>query len=169
MLDAIVQFDRTAVLWMCERRARSISTIMKGITRVGDGQVWTGVILAFWLSHPGDGALVRQAAIAFGLDLLVYKTVKTFSERQRPFVMMPDVTNLVLAPDLYSFPSGHTAAAFVMTIVAGSWFPLLGVVFLPLALLIGVSRVYLGVHYPSDVFAGALLGIGAGVAGVVLG
>jgi undecaprenyl-diphosphatase len=64
--------------------------------------------------------------------------------------------------DEFSFPSGHTAAAFVMVSILGSFYPVLLLPLVILASFIGISRVYLGVHYPSDVLAGAILGIVCG-------
>ena len=84
--------------------------------------------------------------------------------RRRPFMdrLMKTATRvgdgsvwgLIAPPDEFSFPSGHTAAAFVMVTVIGMHFVAGGVLLLPVAMTIGVSRVYPGVHYPSDVLAG---------------
>jgi len=65
--------------------------------------------------------------------------------------------------DAFSFPSGHTLHAVAFTLVALSYFPALAPVLVPFALLTAASRVVLGLHYPSDVLAGAALG--AGIAG----
>ena len=99
------------------------------------------------------------------MELLVYKIVKASFSRPRPFVLIPDITMLIAPPDEFSFPSGHTAAAFVMVTVIGMHFVAGGVLLLPVAMTIGVSRVYPGVHYPSDVLAGTTLGIASGIAG----
>jgi undecaprenyl-diphosphatase len=107
-------------------------------------------------------------AMAYAIELSVYWLVKRFVTRLRPFVEIPGVTMLLPPPDEFSFPSGHTAAALVMTTVSSIVFPGFMFFMVPLSMGIGISRVYLGVHYPSDVVAGAFLGVFAGFVAVFL-
>jgi undecaprenyl-diphosphatase len=140
---------------------------MRTLTHLGDGPLWIGFgLLLVFLSNNGF-VFFRRLAIAYGIELGLYRLMKGSVGRRRPFVELPLVTGLVIPPDEFSFPSGHTAASFVMTVVAGSAFPALFAPLLVLSLLIGLSRVYLGVHYPSDVLVGALLGILSGLVGSV--
>jgi undecaprenyl-diphosphatase len=139
---------------------------MRSLTHLGDGPLW--IILGLFLSFLTNAGvpLLGKLALAYGIELGLYRLMKGSVSRRRPFIDLPLVTSLVIPPDEFSFPSGHTAASFVMTMVAGITFPLLFAPLLLLSLLIGISRVYLGVHYPSDVLAGALLGIVSGVIGI---
>ena len=92
--------------------------------------------------------------------------LKSSTTRERPYRTLRDVRAAIDPLDAFSFPSGHTLHAVAFTVVAVSAFPLLAWVFVPFTLLVALSRVVLGLHYPSDVLAGA--GIGALVAQAVL-
>ena len=78
--------------------------------------------------------------------------------RERPFIRHPGITLAMPPLDRYSFPSGHTLHAVSFTTQAVVLFPELGWVLVPLTTLIAASRVVLGLHYPTDVAAGAVLG-----------
>ena len=100
-----------------------------------------------------------SAAIAFPLERLLYHLLKQSMKRDRPYERIVDVQSRVRPPDRFSFPSGHTASAFLMMTLLASFFPTLQIPVLLWASTVGIARVYLGVHYPTDVLAGAALGI----------
>jgi len=102
---------------------------------------------------------ILAALLAFGIDLPLYKLIKQTTRRRRPFVFFEDVQHRILPPDHFSFPSGHTASAFIMASLWSLAFPVLTVPLYAWALAVGLSRIALGVHFPSDVLAGMSLGL----------
>jgi undecaprenyl-diphosphatase len=147
-----VYFNRTA-------RKRGIARLFSVISRLGDGVVWYCMMLVLPLVY-GPQALpdvARMLAAALA-GLVVYKYLKKRTMRDRPCVRHRSVRSIVPPLDQYSFPSGHTLHAVGFTTIAGVQYPELLWVLLPLTCLIAGSRVVLGLHYPSDVIAGALIG-----------
>jgi undecaprenyl-diphosphatase len=129
-------------------------------SRLGDGVVWYTLIgvMLFFGRH---GALVAlQMAVSGLLGLLLYRFLKRTFVRERPFVTHGVITRAGAPLDRFSFPSGHTLHAVCFTVLAVGGFPALTVVLVPLAILIALSRVVLGLHYPTDVLVGALIGAG---------
>ena len=143
-------------------RERPLLTLVSiAATRLGDGPLW-GVAGAVFLAC-GNGRTrmaVFIAAVAISLSVLLFTLVKKSLQRPRPYESWPQLSCLLTAPDKFSFPSGHTMTAFAATTVFAQLIPGAGLFFLPIASLIGFSRVFLGLHYPTDVLVGALVGSG---------
>ena len=140
---------------------RGMVTFMRGITLFGE--TYTAVaagVLALFLGYSGDSAVGVQTTLVIGLSQAVVQSIKRLVNRTRPYL----VHEWSLAPNpptcQYSFPSGHTASAVAYALVFGLFYPFLRPLLYPLALLVGVSRVILGVHYPTDVLVGAAISYG---------
>ena len=147
--------EKNFMLFMFKIRRKKLTSFMKMMTWIGDGWIWTVICILFLPIQVHTGiALCAASLIEVGLQQIL----KHIFTRQRPYIKHDDITNLMLPPDKFSFPSGHTAAAFTMFFVMLSFFPILAIPFGVLAGLIAISRMYLGLHYPSDVLAGIVLG-----------
>ena len=144
-------------------RRRTIRTIFRTVSRLGDGVFWYALILTIplWvgLDRLSAGLLVSlQMLVSGAIGAGLYKTLKTKLVRERPFIGLIGIECAMPPLDRYSFPSGHTLHAVLFSTIAISHVPDLAIILLPFTLLIAASRVVLGLHYPSDVIVGALLG-----------
>ena len=129
------------------------------ISRLGDGIFWYSLMLCLPLLYGTQAIYVSLLMVAVGIvNLLIYKVIKRATERERPCSVNAQI-RLGTAPlDHYSFPSGHTLHAVAFTIIVVFYYPHLGAILIPFATLVAASRVILGLHYPTDVAAGALIG-----------
>ncbi len=129
------------------------------ISRLGDGIFWYA-IMAGVLFTQGQAGLqpVIHMSLAGFTGTLLYKWVKIKTLRPRPYQVRQDIWLIGKPLDHFSFPSGHTLHAVIFSSVALVYFPSLTWLLIPFTVLVGMSRVILGLHYPSDVVAGALLG-----------
>lgn len=92
------------------------------------------------------------------ISSLVARFIKVHVSRIRPYVTLQNLYIRKIGIDNYSFPSGHTTATFSIAVMIALNIPTLGIFSMLIAITVGVSRMYLGVHYPSDVLVGMLLG-----------
>jgi len=133
--------------------------IFQVASRLGNGVVWYVMILSLPLLY---GAPALKPAIVMALTgvlgVVIYTLLKKLFVRERPFITHAAIDQAAAPLDRYSFPSGHTLHAVSFTWQACAHFPELAWVLVPLAALIAGSRVVLGLHYPSDVLAGAVVG-----------
>ena len=136
-----------------------IRHVFSVVSRLGDGGFWA-LMAAVLLILQGTSAtpLVVQMALTGASGVLLYKLMKNRFVRQRPYINHGGILCGTAPLDQYSFPSGHTLHATNFSIMLSQFEPLLIHIVVPFALLVAASRVILGLHYPSDVVAGAAIG-----------
>ena len=170
MPEFIQRFDEQALVWIAEHmRSDLLDPFMKVYTQLGDAGmlfIALGLVMLLFKStrRAGFSAL---CAMLIGL-VVVNFTIKPLMARERPWLVIQDFVNLVPEKDPNSFPSGHTNAAFAFALALcmtapKRWMKIAAVF---AGLVMGLSRLYVGVHFPSDVLAGALIGSLCGLAGV---
>jgi undecaprenyl-diphosphatase len=156
-----------AGLWdqvLCEQlnalgKHKAIKDLFCGFSRLGDGVLWYSIlfIMPFWYGLYGLWVSLITLCSCY-LCMSFYKSVKLHFVRERPFVTHKSITPYTLPLDRYSFPSGHTMnamhCALVLSFLLPGWYAFMVFCVSGIAL----SRVILGMHYPSDVILGAVLG-----------
>lgn len=160
MPTAISVFDFKLLLWVQENvRTPILSAFFIPFTTIGNAGflfIFIGVVLSFFKKTRRAGlTLLISLALSFILNDL---TVKNIIQRARPYNSYSQIIPLVPPPGKYSFPSGHTAAAFSSMVTLFFTKKKYAIPGLILAVIMGLSRIYVGVHYPSDVLCGAILG-----------
>jgi undecaprenyl-diphosphatase len=147
-----------------------VRELFSTVSRLGDGIFWYTLILLLPIVYGEAGLMpaLRMALVGF-TGVASYKYLKTRLVRERPYISVAGIVAGTKALDRYSFPSGHTLHAVSFTVLATMSFPELALLLFPFATLVAASRVVLGLHYPSDVLAGAAMGAGlAGLSMVVM-
>ncbi|MDW8479159.1 MAG: phosphatase PAP2 family protein [Xanthomonadales bacterium] len=147
-------------------RAPLWRTLLVAVSRLGDGPLWYALILGLALAGELRAALAMASSGLAGL--LLYRALKRRTRRPRPCAACPGIVALTAPLDEHSFPSGHTMHAVAFAAIAAALVPALAWWLIPFALLTALSRPLLGLHYPSDVLAGAALGLGLGLAATLL-
>jgi undecaprenyl-diphosphatase len=146
-------WDRRLERWVVEHRVGFLDPIAEGLTYVGTyGMLWLCVALALALLR-GRAAVLAYTLAADLTASLVANALKLSIMRARP-----ELDLLVGRPVTSSFPSGHSASSFACATVLGALVPPLRLPAYVVAALVAWSRVYVGVHYPVDVLAGAVIG-----------
>ncbi len=164
MLNYIERRDHLVMRRVHRWRApRWIRIWMVWATRGGDGWLWLALAAALITLGGETGLRATLEASAAGLlGVAIFLVLKRWTGRKRPCHLEPHCWSTLLPPDQFSFPSGHTITAFAVTIPAGGHFPDAMPALLFCALSIALSRVLLGMHFISDVLAGAVIGGGLG-------
>lgn len=160
-MDAIFNIDAYILLWIQEYiRHPILDPIMKGITHLGDGgAIWVALtIILLCMKRTRRTGMACAVSMIIGL-LITNLVLKNWVARVRPYEIIQGLTILIEKPHDWSFPSGHTTNAFAAAWVMFTMIPRkYGVPALILAILIAFSRMYVGVHYPTDILGGVIVG-----------
>ncbi|MGE5482378.1 MAG: phosphatase PAP2 family protein [Bacteroidota bacterium] len=161
-----VRHREEALFWWVHRRwARAwLDRVMRLLTHLGSWWSCMGISTALW-AFPTSRALALATAISVVTSHLPVQVLKRTIQRPRPYFSLEGYRKLVAPLTDYSFPSGHTTAAFAVAGILSTIGMPTALVSWSLATLVGISRMYLGHHYPLDVATGAMIGI----AGALLG
>ncbi len=161
----IQDYDFAILDWMQDAlRSDFLDFLMPKITLIGEHGIFyiaVGILLVFFRRYRRAGITILSG-LTIGY-VLVNLIVKNLVARARPFQINTAVELLIKAPRDYSFPSGHALHGFMFATVLMFYDKRLGIPAMIAAVLVSFSRLYLYVHFPTDVLAGALMGIGIGV------
>ena len=148
---------------------RAVRLFFAAISRLGDGVFWYALTLSLPLVFGAEGALrALQFSLTAAAGVALYKWLKNRFVRERPYISHLRVRRGAAPLDRYSFPSGHTLHAVCFAILFVAYFPALTWLVVPFAALVALSRVVLGLHYPTDVAVGALIGTGMALLSMAL-
>ncbi|MCC5856173.1 MAG: phosphatase PAP2 family protein [Idiomarina sp.] len=157
---SLQQADEAVFYWLFARLKRPTrSMLARWVSRSGDGYGYlAAAMLAYVLGDSDAFLLTSLLLLGFALELPVYWVLKNTLRRPRPYQRNSRFKALIIAHDTFSFPSGHTTAAFMFAGLCAAIMPTWAVIVYAWAAAIGLSRIALGVHYPTDILAGAALG-----------
>lgn len=161
----LVEWDiKVFVLVNKKMRNRALNILMPLITQLGNGFVTLLISsLSFYLIYRLTGVkeimVMKKIVEVAVLGSIVVQIIKNYFDRERPARKIEDIQ--ILGPKLQfsSFPSGHTMSAFALAVILSERYPFLSLFLYLIAFLVGISRIYVGAHYPLDVLVGCFLGI----------
>ena len=162
MLEILQNLDGGFLLFLQNAvRNPILNTIMIFITSLGDeGMIWIAATIVLLIPKKTRKVGAMSAVALLGSLLINNYLLKNLVQRPRPFVTFKEIQILIPTPSEFSFPSGHTSSSFAAATVFYRFLPKkFGIPSLVLAGLIGFSRLYVGVHYPTDVLAGVIMGV----------
>lgn len=147
--------DQRILLAVVARRTPWLDGPMRAVTVLANASVVTTLTVALALGLlPGLEAAGREAAVVLCVSHLLVQIIKRLATRPRPALPV-GIDSLIQAPDRFSFPSGHATAGLSVALpIAAALSPALGAAVVGLGVTIGISRCYLGIHYPGDVIVG---------------
>lgn len=158
LIQTIHAFDVFLFFWVSRLKYPRLQVALaKLISKTADGPLYLIFAITYGLQGLVEQDLVYCIFMAFLIERLVYFVLKNLCKRRRPTAAL-NITSFIVPSDQFSFPSGHTSAAFLMATLVSSYYPDLIPFLFTWSSLVGLARVVLGVHFPTDTVIGALMG-----------
>ena len=170
-LETIRRWDeRTCARLNRAIRVRALLHLFRAVSWLGNGIFWYALMLALLLAYGADAALPVLHMVWVGLlCTFLYRLLKKGTFRPRPYEVHAHIAAGAVPLDRFSFPSGHTLHAVAFTLIAAAYFPELASLLVPVTVAVAASRIVLGLHYPSDVLAGAAIGAAVALSSLSFG
>lgn len=160
LLNAIHRYDVSMFFWLMNTSIHSsLVKICRYLSRTGDGELYVVFMILLYYQQGWQSGLLRALILAFCIERPIYFVLKNSFKRNRPAAALNNFNSFITPSDKFSFPSGHTSAAFMVAVLIGSFSPYLLVPLCLWASVIGFSRVALGVHFPTDILVGCTIGV----------
>lgn len=160
LLTRLNHYDQRLFAKVFKQREHGIATpLARALSRSGEGLLHLLVPVAvWWLEIPGLNHLIALTLVAFALERVLHWRLKNTLKRPRPQHAIPGLRSLGHASNQFSFPSGHSSRAFLLATVMLIIYGTPALIMYAWASAVALSRVVLGVHYPGDILAGAVVG-----------
>ena len=161
MKNPFKSYDEYVIQWFNKKiRHKTLDAFFYGVTYLaGPTFLTVSSVLALLFTKGFARRVVMEIVLALVVSGGIVQILKKVFSRNRPYWILKELNTLGIDLTDYSFPSGHTTASFSLGTVMALNFPQYAVIFLLYGCIIGISRIYLAVHYPTDVVAGLLIGI----------
>ncbi|WP_036247907.1 phosphatase PAP2 family protein [Methylobacter sp. BBA5.1] len=160
LLYSIHKYDVFMTIWLLNVKMHgSLAKFSRYVSRTGDGQLYLLIIGLLYWQQGLHSPLLQAILLGFLVERPIYFVLKNSLKRNRPAAALQNFRSVITPSDQFSFPSGHTSAAFMMATLIGYFFPVLMLPLYGWAAMVGFSRVVLGVHFPTDILVGVILGI----------
>lgn len=159
IMRTIHAYDVNLFLWVSQRKSqRFLVRCARCLSKTGDGYLYLLLAAALGYSaQPTDILLLTCLAVGLLIERPTYLILKNLCRRERPPAALK-IPGFIIPSDRFSFPSGHTSAAFLVATLSSFFHPALTPFLLGWAVLVGMARVVLRVHFPTDTLIGALIG-----------
>ncbi len=165
MKNGLKAFDDFFIKLINSRiKNKYLDKFMYKVTDLGGALFITGFCISLIIFGSANNKKVGiEAIIALGLTQIIVHSLKVLLSRERPYKIIEQLHTFGIDLSDYSFPSGHTTASFSLATTLALNMPRFSILVYTLASIIAISRIYLGVHYPTDVTAGLIIGIGGSI------
>lgn len=164
LLYAIHRYDVFMFFWIINANShKRLAKFCRIVSKTGDGGLYVLIMALLYWQEGMRSLLLQTIMLAFLIERPVYFILKNGFKRNRPTAALENYRSVIIPSDKFSFPSGHTSAAFVMATLLGHFYPSLLLPLYAWAALVGFSRVTLGVHFPTDTLVGSAMGLSIGI------